>query len=178
MQNRILRHRDTQESDMTTQTIGKILTRDFILGSSAQFTFMMVFYILVPTLPIYLSRSGADETEIGFLIGIFFVSALVSQAFCRQSPSKNSRKNLYDRRRPSLCSHLLCLSPGTSILAVLDSQDLSRDCSGLVPYGFIYTDRQYQPKGPLGTKLQLLFSGLQSVAGRGSSRWNVHCQSL
>ena len=57
------------------------MTRDFILGSSAQFTFMMVFYMLVPTLPIYLSRSGADETEIGFLIGIFFVSALVLRPF-------------------------------------------------------------------------------------------------
>ena len=53
------------------------MTRDFILGSSAQFTFIMVFYMLVPTLPIYLSRAGADETEIGVLIGIFFVSALV-----------------------------------------------------------------------------------------------------
>jgi len=66
---------------MTTQTIRKILTRDFILGSSAQFTFIMVFYILVPTLPIYLSRSGANETEIGVLIGIFFVSALVFRPY-------------------------------------------------------------------------------------------------
>ena len=66
---------------MTTQTIRNILTRDFILGSSAQFIFMMAFYILVPTLPIYLSRSGADETEIGFLVGIFFVSALVFRPF-------------------------------------------------------------------------------------------------
>lgn len=61
---------------MTTPTIRKILTRDFILGSCAQFTFILVFYMLVPTLPIYLAGSGADETEIGVLIGIFFVAAL------------------------------------------------------------------------------------------------------
>jgi MFS family permease len=36
-----------------------------------------VFYILVPTLPIYLSTSGSSEAEIGVLIGVFFVSSLI-----------------------------------------------------------------------------------------------------
>ena len=76
----------------TTQTIRKILTRDFILGSSAQFTFIMVFYILVPTLPIYLSRSGANETEIGVLIGIFFVSSLVFRPFVGKALQKIPEK--------------------------------------------------------------------------------------
>ena len=59
---------------MTTQ---KILTRDFVLCFFAQFTFSSVFYILIPTLPIYLSRLGAKEAEIGVLIGVFSVSSLV-----------------------------------------------------------------------------------------------------
>jgi MFS family permease len=66
---------------MTSQTIRKIFTRDFILSFFAQFAFISVFYILIPTLPIYLSRSGSKETEIGILIGIFFVSALVFRPF-------------------------------------------------------------------------------------------------
>ena len=59
---------------MATQ---KILTRDFVLCFFAQFTFSSVFYILIPTLPIYLSRLGAKEAEIGVLIGVFSVSSLV-----------------------------------------------------------------------------------------------------
>jgi MFS family permease len=55
----------------------KILNRDFILAFFAQFTFTSVFYILVPTLPIYLSRLGSKEAEIGVLVGIFFLSSLI-----------------------------------------------------------------------------------------------------
>ena len=51
---------------MATQ---KILTLDFILCFSAQFTFTSVFHGLVSTLPIYLSRLGSTEVEIGVLIG-------------------------------------------------------------------------------------------------------------
>ncbi len=77
---------------MTTQTIRKIFTRDFILGFSAQFTFIMVFYILIPTLPIYLSRSGANGIEIGVLIGIFFVSSLVFRPFVGKALQKIPEK--------------------------------------------------------------------------------------
>jgi MFS family permease len=60
--------------DMTTQ---KILSRDFILCFFAQFAFSLVFCLLIPTIPIYLSRFEAKEAEIGFLIGIFSVSSLI-----------------------------------------------------------------------------------------------------
>jgi MFS family permease len=59
----------------------KILTRDFTLSFFAQFAFSSVFCILIPTLPIYLSRLEATEAEIGVLIGIFSVSSLVLRPF-------------------------------------------------------------------------------------------------
>ena len=59
----------------------KIFTRDFILVFFAQFTFLTVCHILIPTLPIYLSRLGSRETEIGVLIGSFGVSSLVLRPF-------------------------------------------------------------------------------------------------
>ena len=59
----------------------KILTRDFILCFSAQFTFTSVFHILIPTLPIYLSRVGSTEVEIGVLIGSLSVSSLILRPF-------------------------------------------------------------------------------------------------
>jgi MFS family permease len=66
---------------MTIQTIRKIFTREFALGFFSQFAFISVFYILIPTLPIYLLRSGSEEVEIGVLIGVFFVSALALRPF-------------------------------------------------------------------------------------------------
>ncbi len=55
----------------------KIFSRDFVLGFFAQFAFSSVFCILIPTLPIYLSRKGISEAEIGVLIGTFSVFSLV-----------------------------------------------------------------------------------------------------
>jgi MFS family permease len=66
---------------MKTQMIQKILTRDFVLVSFAQFAFTFVFSLLIPTLPIYLSRVGSTEVEIGILIGSFFLSSLVLRPF-------------------------------------------------------------------------------------------------
>ena len=66
---------------MKNQVIQKILNRDFVLAFFGQFAFISVFYILIPTLPIYLLRSGCQETEIGVLIGSFFVSSLALRPF-------------------------------------------------------------------------------------------------
>jgi MFS family permease len=59
----------------------KVLTRDFILLFFAQFTFSFVFQCLIPTLPIYLSRLGSNEVEIGVIVGTFFFCALVLRPF-------------------------------------------------------------------------------------------------
>ena len=64
---------------MATQTLRKILTRDFILTAFALFTVGSVFHILTPTLPIYLSTLGSTEIEIGVLIGAFGFSSLLSR---------------------------------------------------------------------------------------------------
>ena len=77
---------------MTTQTMPKILTRDFVLVFLAQFAFTSVFHILIPTLPIYLSRLGSTETEIGVLIGIFFFSSLFLRPFIGRALLKTHEK--------------------------------------------------------------------------------------
>jgi MFS family permease len=63
---------------MATQ---KIFTRDFILCFFAQFAFSSVFFILIPTIPIYLSRLGATEAGIGILVGVLSVSSLILRPF-------------------------------------------------------------------------------------------------
>jgi MFS family permease len=59
---------------MTTQ---KIFHRDFVLAFFAQFSISFVICLLVPTLPIYLSRQGSTEVEIGILIGVLGFASLV-----------------------------------------------------------------------------------------------------
>lgn len=63
---------------MTTQ---KIFNQDFVLGFFAQFTFSSVFFILVPTIPIHLSRMKSEESEIGILVGILSITSLVLRPF-------------------------------------------------------------------------------------------------
>jgi len=62
-------------------SIKKILSRDFLLAFFAQLGFSSAFFILIPTLPIYLARLGSSETEIGILIGSASVSSLFLRPF-------------------------------------------------------------------------------------------------
>jgi predicted MFS family arabinose efflux permease len=72
----------------------KILTRDFVLAFFAMFAFTSVFNMLIPTLPIYLSRVGSTEVEIGILIGIFGFSSLVLRPFIGRALLRIPEKNL------------------------------------------------------------------------------------
>jgi MFS family permease len=59
----------------------KIFNRDFVFGFFAQFTFSSVFFILVPTIPIYLARMKSEESEIGILVGILSITSLILRPF-------------------------------------------------------------------------------------------------
>jgi predicted MFS family arabinose efflux permease len=66
---------------MQTEMAEKILTKDFVLIFFAQAAFLSVVQLLVPTLPIYLSRLGYTEVEIGFFVGVFGVTSVVLRPF-------------------------------------------------------------------------------------------------
>ena len=62
-------------------TAQKTFGRDFVLSFIAQFCFSSVFSMLIPTIPIYLSKLQTKESEIGILVGIFSVSSLLLRPF-------------------------------------------------------------------------------------------------
>jgi MFS family permease len=66
---------------MTPQITRQILTRDFILAFLAQFFSSFIFFILIPTLPIYLAGLGSTEIETGVLLGVFFFCSLICRPF-------------------------------------------------------------------------------------------------
>ncbi len=74
-------------------TVRKILTRDFILSFFAQVAFSSVFFTLIPTLPIYLSRLEVTEAGIGVLIGAVSVSSLILRPFVGRALLRVQEKN-------------------------------------------------------------------------------------
>ena len=71
----------------------KIFTRDFLFCFLAQCGFSSVMFVLVPTFPIYLSKLGAGEAEIGVLIGIASIFSLILRPFVGKGLSKTPEKN-------------------------------------------------------------------------------------
>lgn len=69
------------EGGVSQHTRRNLFTRDFILGFFAYFFFLAAINSLIPTLPIYLTRLGSNEREIGVLIGILAVASLASRLF-------------------------------------------------------------------------------------------------
>lgn len=75
---------------MSTQ---KIFTRDYVFCFLAQGAFSSVLFVLVPTLPIYLSKLGIREAEIGVLIGISSIFSLILRPLIGKGLSKKPEKN-------------------------------------------------------------------------------------
>jgi predicted MFS family arabinose efflux permease len=69
------------EGGVSHHGAGNLFTRDFVLVFLAFFAFTAAIYSLTPTLPIYLTRLGSSEREIGVLIGGIAVAALASRLF-------------------------------------------------------------------------------------------------
>jgi predicted MFS family arabinose efflux permease len=78
---------------MATQEIRKIFTRDFIFVFISQFTFSVAYHVLYPTLPIYLSRLGITEVDIGILVGTVGVSSLIVRPFIGRALLKTPEKH-------------------------------------------------------------------------------------
>jgi len=69
------------EIRLGNMTPRNLLTRDFVLSFFAQLTFSFVFFVLIPTIPIYLSKVGVTKAGIGILVGAFNVSSLFLRPF-------------------------------------------------------------------------------------------------
>jgi predicted MFS family arabinose efflux permease len=80
--------------DMSPHTPKILLNREFILAVFAAFFSAAALHSLTPTLPIYLARSGSNEREIGILVGIFAVAALVSRLFVGTALAKYREKTV------------------------------------------------------------------------------------
>ena len=51
------------EGSISQHTVGKLLTRDFVLVFVAFFVFQVVYLALFPALPIHFTKFGSNESD-------------------------------------------------------------------------------------------------------------------
>jgi predicted MFS family arabinose efflux permease len=78
----------------SAQSSGKLLTRDFVLVFFAFFAFIAANHALIPTLPIYLTQVGSNERQVGVLVGITGMAALVSRFLVGGALTRYSEKRI------------------------------------------------------------------------------------
>jgi predicted MFS family arabinose efflux permease len=73
-----------------------ILTRDFVLHFISYFLMATAFYFLLPTLPVYaVDVLGANKNQVGYIIGVYALSALIIRPFCGYALDAIGRKSVY-----------------------------------------------------------------------------------
>jgi len=70
----------------------KLFSKNFILTSLSTFTLFSSFYFLLITLPIYIQKIGGTESEIGLIIGVFTISAVLLRPFIGKEVDRRGRK--------------------------------------------------------------------------------------
>ena len=73
----------------------KLWTKNFILILVANFAVYIGFYMLLPTLPIYVKILSGEETLSGFAMGVFLVSAVLIRPFAGRAVDTRGRKGIF-----------------------------------------------------------------------------------
>lgn len=81
-----------EKSSQTTRM--SLFTRDFVLVFLAFFAFVAANHALIPTLPIYLTKLGSDEKQVGILVGVMALAALASRLFVGGALTRYSEKRV------------------------------------------------------------------------------------
>jgi predicted MFS family arabinose efflux permease len=80
--------------NVSRHSVSAIATRNFVLAFLAFFTFLVSYFALMPTLPLYFARLGSDAGDIGVLVGIYSVSSLVARLLAGGALSRYSEKSV------------------------------------------------------------------------------------
>lgn len=81
----------------------KLWTKDFIILSLSNFFLFFGFQMLLPTLPMYVSYLGGEDSAVGLVIGIFTVSALLIRPF------SGAALDIFGRKLFLLVGLVICL---------------------------------------------------------------------
>ncbi len=71
-----------------------LYTKNLLILLTAVLLFFSSFYLLLPTLPLYVLDIGGDQKDAGFIIGIFTLSSVFFRPFAGKFTDRIGRKNL------------------------------------------------------------------------------------
>jgi MFS family permease len=71
-----------------------LTNRNFVLAFCAQLALMSTYQLLMPTLPLYLKGRGCSEIEVGVLIGIMMIAAVVARPVAGRAIARAGSKAL------------------------------------------------------------------------------------
>lgn len=69
-------------------------TKDFTLTTLSNFFLFFSFQMLIPTLPAYTEKAGGDAFDVGWVIGIFTIAALLTRPFAGKALDTISRRTV------------------------------------------------------------------------------------
>ena len=97
----------------------KLFTKNFILTSLSTLTIFTSFYFLLVTLPIYILKLGGSESEIGLIIGVFTISAVLLRPFIGRELDRRGRKKILLAGSLVFLLSMLLYNYTTSVTALL-----------------------------------------------------------
>lgn len=81
-------------AEPSTPPSDRLLTGSFVLACLSSFGAFGSFYLLLATLPLYVDHVGGSESEVGLLVGIFSVTALILRLFVGRAADRTGKKRL------------------------------------------------------------------------------------
>ncbi len=110
----------------------------FVLMFLTYFVFVSANESLIPTLPIFLSRLGINERDIGVLLGVFAISSMISRFFVGKVLIRYSEKSVTESKRLSIDRSLSLFYCTPLFLVHSYDEDHSGDCIRILSYNGFY----------------------------------------
>lgn len=97
----------------------ELFTKNFVLTSLSTFAIFTSFYFLLVTLPIYILELGGSESEIGLIIGVFTISAVLLRPFIGMGVDIVGRRKILVAGSVIFLVSMLLYNYTTSVLSLL-----------------------------------------------------------
>ncbi len=97
----------------------KLFSRNFVLTTLSTFAVFTSFYFLLVTLPIYIQKLGGTESEIGLIIGVFTISAVLLRPYLGREVDRHGRKNILAAGLLVFLFSMLLYNYTTSVVSLL-----------------------------------------------------------
>lgn len=107
---------NNMESSLQNETL---FTRNFVLTTLSTFTLFTSFYFLLVTLPLYILELKGTESEIGLIIGVFTISAVLLRPHLGREVDRRGRKTILIAGLLAFLFAMLLYNYTTSVASLL-----------------------------------------------------------